>query len=65
MESLPIGRWFRLRFPGTFARVIKYDPRSSHPYLVESMILRSRWWMDINGRPNNHTSPWAKSAPHI
>lgn len=55
--TLRVGRWYRLRFPGTFAKVIEYNVRNSHPYLVQTLIMRSKWWVDDRGRPNNHCSP--------
>ena len=31
--------------------------RFSHPYLVESLFLRSRWWVNELGEPDNIYSP--------
>ena len=56
---LQVGKWYRLSFPGTFAKVVEYSANvTPHSWLVESLILRSRWWVTSEGRPNNHMSPW-------
>ena len=50
-----------LTFPGIAARVI--EPRAdlrrseNYPYLVESLFLRSRWWVNALGEPDNIHSP--------
>lgn len=61
---LEIGRIYRLRFPGIAARVLPNPPgtysveaRGKRGYLVESLFLKSRWWVDEDGVPNNHMSP--------
>jgi hypothetical protein len=59
-SSLEIGKVYRLAFPGIAARVI--EPPASvqvgkYPYLVESLILRSRWWVNERGEPDNIYSP--------
>ena len=60
-DDLEIGRLYRLGFPGIAARVI--DPptgverSSEYSYLVESLILRSRWWVNERGEPDNIYSP--------
>jgi hypothetical protein len=60
-EPLIAGKIYRLRFPGIAARVIKPPPgvvgSPSYPYLVESLFLRSRWWVNERGEPNNIHSP--------
>lgn len=58
-KVLEVGKIYRLRFPGVAARVLEYSPQKipSYPYLIESLILRSRWWADANGKPNNYKSP--------
>jgi hypothetical protein len=59
--DLKIGKLYRLSFPGIAARVI--DPpaaverSSEYCYLVESLILRSRWWVNREGEPDNIYSP--------
>lgn len=58
--SLKTGKIYRLGFPGIAARVI--EPPSNvqvgkFPYLVESLILRSRWWVNARGEPDNIYSP--------
>jgi hypothetical protein len=51
---LSVGAIYRLEFPGIAARVIK--PPAGHapsnfPYLVESLFLRSRWYVNGRGEP--------------
>ena len=61
IEDLQIGKVYRLGFPGIAARVI--DPPagvkrdSEYRYLVESLVLRSRWWVNKAGEPDNIHSP--------
>ncbi len=64
MKSAPelkAGKVYRLTFPGIAARVI--EPRAdlrrseNYPYLVESLFLRSRWWVNSLGEPDNIHSP--------
>lgn len=61
-RDLAVGKWFRLCFPSTYAKVVAYRPKASldYPYLVESWIIKARWWCDEQGRPNNHRSPRLK-----
>ena len=60
-DDLKIGKLYRLGFPGIAARVI--DPpagverSSEYCYLVESLVLRSRWWVNRRGEPDNIYSP--------
>lgn len=60
-DDLKIGKLYRLGFPGIAARVI--DPpagierSSEYCYLVESLVLRSRWWVNRRGEPDNIHSP--------
>ena len=60
-DDLKIGKLYRLGFPGIAARVI--DPptgverTSEYCYLVESLVLRSRWWVNRRGEPDNIHSP--------
>lgn len=57
---MEIGKVYRLAFPGIAARVIKPPPNvrvGSYPYLVESLFLRSRWWVNERGEPDNIYSP--------
>ena len=60
-DDLKIGKLYRLSFPGIAARVIEPPPglhgSSVYCYLVESLILRSRWWVDRRGEPDNIYSP--------
>jgi hypothetical protein len=60
--GLTVGKIYRLRFPGIAARVIEPPAHvqvgsRSHPYLVESLFLRSRWWVNELGEPDNIYSP--------
>jgi hypothetical protein len=60
MEMLHIGKIYRLKFPGIAARVIKSPPGqapSSFPYLVESVFLKSRWYVNANGEPAYPDAP--------
>jgi hypothetical protein len=60
-EPLIVGKIYRLRFPGIAARVMKPPPgvvgSQNYPYLVESLFLRGRWWVNERGEPNNIYSP--------
>ena len=60
-DDLKIGKLYRLTFPGIAARVIEppHGLKVSGPYchLVESLILRSRWWVNRRGEPDNIYSP--------
>jgi hypothetical protein len=67
--ELKAGEIYRLTFPGIAARVIEppADLRRSenYPYLVESLFLRSRWWVNSLGEPDNIHSPlMIIPAPH-
>lgn len=44
---------------GSWARVILYAPKDSptYPYLVRTIFLGRKWWVDSAGEPNNHASP--------
>ena len=57
---LSVGKIYRLEFPGIAARVIKppagYTP-SNFPYLVESLFLRSRWYVNGRGEPAYPDAP--------
>jgi hypothetical protein len=60
MTGLTVGKVYRLRFPGIAARVIEPPAgatASRYPYLVESLFLRSRWWVNEHGEPDNIHSP--------
>jgi hypothetical protein len=60
MTGLTVGKIYRLRFPGIAARVIEPPVKngtSKYPYLVESLILRSRWWVNERGQADNIHSP--------
>ncbi len=65
--GLVVGKWYRMEFPGTYAKVLPNPPRASEmfPYLVESMILRSRWYVNAKGEPDNHSSPHMIVAPPL
>lgn len=55
---IEVGRIFPLG-NGSWARVIRHAPEQSptFPYLVRSIFLRSRWWVNECGEPNNSKSP--------
>jgi hypothetical protein len=57
---LGVGKIYRLKFPGIAARVIKppagYAP-PNFPYLVESLFLRSRWYVNARGEPAYADAP--------
>ena len=68
-SELKAGEVYRLTFPGIAARVIEppADLRRSenYPYLVESLLLRSRWWVNSQGESDNIHSPlMIITAPH-
>ena len=60
-EPLIVGKLYRLQFPGIAARVIEPPPgiavSINYPYLVESLFLKSRWWVNELGEPDNFNSP--------
>jgi hypothetical protein len=61
-DHLKVGKLYRLSFPGIAARVIEppagVKPSSSeYCYLVESLFLRMRWWVNRRGEPDNIHSP--------
>jgi hypothetical protein len=59
-SSLTVGKVYRLSFPGIAARVIEPPANAAggnYTYLVESLILRSRWWVNELGEPDNIYSP--------
>jgi hypothetical protein len=52
---LTTGKIYRLRFPGIAARVIeppKGRASGNFPFLVESLFLRSRWYVNERGEPD-------------
>ena len=56
VSSLKTGKVYRLGFRGIAARVIEPPANvqvGKYPYLVESLILRSRWWVNARGEPDN------------
>ena len=64
MKSAPelkAGKIYRLTFPGIAARVIEPPANlrrpENYPYLVESLFLRIRWWVNSLGEPDNIHSP--------
>ena len=60
-KRLIIGKVYELRFPGIAARVIEPPKNSTipqrYPYLVESLVLKTRWWVNEHGKPQNIYSP--------
>ncbi|WP_213775443.1 hypothetical protein [Bradyrhizobium sp. dw_78] len=57
---LRVGKIYRLKFPGIAARVIKPPTGQafpSFPFLVESLFLRSRWYVNARGEPAYADAP--------
>jgi hypothetical protein len=57
---LHVGKIYRLKFPGVAARVIKPPVGQASldfPYLVESLFLRSRWYVNGRGEPAYPDAP--------
>lgn len=57
---LQIGKIYWLEFPGIAARVIKAPAGlapSGHPNLIESLFLRSRWYVSDSGEPAYSDAP--------
>ena len=51
---LEVGKIYRLQFPGIAARVIELPAEMAppaYPYLMESLFLRSRWYVNTEGEP--------------
>jgi hypothetical protein len=56
VELLKVGKIYRLRFPGIAAHVVEPPPglaQPNFPFLVESLVLRNRWWVNEFGEPDN------------
>lgn len=59
-SMLKVGNIYRLKFPGIAARVIEPPPGKApkdYPFLMESLFLRSRWYMNARGEPHYPDSP--------
>ena len=60
-DDLKVGKLYWLSFPGIAARVIEppagVQQSSEYCYLVESLVLRMRWWVNRRGEPDNIYSP--------
>jgi hypothetical protein len=57
---LKVGQICRLEFPGIAARVIEAPiglAPVSFPFLMESLFLRSRWYVNAHGEPAYADSP--------
>lgn len=61
---LVVGKTYRLRFPGIAAKVLPNPPGmvvtmhdGTPGYLVESLFMKDRWWVNEHGEPNNYRSP--------
>jgi hypothetical protein len=57
---LQIGKIYWTKFPGVAARVIRAPTGlapSSHPNLVQSLFLRSRWYVNDRGEPTHSHCP--------
>jgi len=56
---IEVGKWYRMSFPGTWAKVLLHSPNvTPHSWLIETWLFKDKWWVDANGRPNNHRSPY-------
>jgi hypothetical protein len=51
---MKVGKIYRLKFPGIAARAIEplhgLAPKN-YPFLMESIFLRSRWYVNARGEP--------------
>jgi hypothetical protein len=60
-DDLRVGKWYRLNFPGIAARVIVppagLERTGEYCYLIETLVLRCRWWVNRRGEPDNIYSP--------
>lgn len=57
---IKVGDIYRLKFPGIAARIIASPPNqapANHPILVESLFLRSRWYVNERGEPEYAHAP--------
>jgi hypothetical protein len=56
--ALEVGKWYAHGRMG-WVKVLRYDPVQSptFPFQVRSLLMRSVWWADAAGEPNNHRSP--------
>jgi hypothetical protein len=57
---LTIGKIYRLEFPGFAARVIEAPPGCAPAdcaFLIETLILRSRWYVNERGEPFSIKTP--------
>jgi hypothetical protein len=64
---LKIGKIYWLEFPGIAPRVIKAPDGlapSSHPNLIESLFLRSRWYVNDSGEPVYSDAPSVIMGPN-
>jgi hypothetical protein len=59
-RALQVGKIYRLKFPGFAARAIEPPAGGkpgNYPFLVESLFLRGRWYVNERGEPDNISSP--------
>jgi hypothetical protein len=59
-RALQVGKIYRLKFPGFAARAIEPPcggKAGNYPFLVESLFLRGRWYVNERGEPDNISSP--------
>jgi hypothetical protein len=59
-RALQVGKIYRLKFPGFAARAIEPPAggkAGNYPFLVESLFLRERWYVNERGEPDNISSP--------
>jgi hypothetical protein len=57
---LIVGQIYRLKFPGIAARVIEAPSGrapTGYPFLIETLILRSRWYVNERGEPHTFKTP--------
>jgi hypothetical protein len=62
-QMLEVGRYYWLKSPGLAARVINKNGSERYPYLIETLILRSRWHVNDLGEPNAIDTPMLIPAP--
>jgi hypothetical protein len=65
---LQIGKIYWAKFPGVAARVIKAPmglAPLSHPNLVESLFLHSRWYVNDQGEPTHSHCPRLIISPTV
>jgi hypothetical protein len=59
-RMLQVGKIYRLKFPGIAARILKAPAGlapTDYPFLVESLFLRIRWYVNDRGEPTHLNCP--------